>query len=145
MDQTFLRIRDHHHTLQSVVEGVSEDRADIRHVQSVQKSAVRHAGDPYIELPCFSEFCRENGIKYSVACPLRQPPFVELILDLVQPGFSLLLVGLAAQALDLVLEIMLHHMEHFFAFLIVAELLILAAQDMAHSIQFLVRSSEILI
>ena len=43
---------------------------------------------------------------------------------------------LAAQTFNLVFEVVLHHVDHLLAFLVVAKLLILTAQDMAHGIQF---------
>ena len=139
MDQALFRLRDHHYAFHGVIKGIAEDRTDVRYVQPAQKRAVRHACDPHIQLPRFSERRGKNGVEHRVAGPLGKPPFIEFIFHHIQPGFPLLGTGLPAQPVDLVLYVVLHHMQHFFALLIIAELLVLAVEHVAHGVELFLR------
>lgn len=67
VNDSFLRIRDQEHMLYCIVQRISEDRADVRHMHKFQKASVCHAGKFYLIIMDQRHFSVQYSVQYLIS------------------------------------------------------------------------------
>ena len=89
--------------LDRIVECISEDRADVRHMDCPEKLPVRDAGEADLIGPHDGGFSGDQRVENCISGLLFRPEILQLLLELIEPELPLLRVNLRPHAGDLML------------------------------------------
>ncbi len=125
MDQPLFRVRNVSHIFYGVIQRISEDGANICHMKKGEQFSVCHTGHSNIVLFTEKHLSGQNCIQNSVSCMNRDVVLLDLLFQGVQPLASLVGILHVPQGVYLVFQIVVSDVDEFYAFLIIAVVVIL--------------------